>query len=625
MLDHGANVRDLRKAFMSLCSLLRIVASLFMAVVAASAQVSPGNCLRFNGTNGYVAVASDAALNAYPLTITAWVRTSRTALLYDGIVNKYAPGSGNGYSLHVYNGRLRGWYFGSSSSVYPGDPGFDGGFIADGQWHQVAMVVGPGGGAIYIDGVSRGTPQGWSTTPTATTTAQPITIGRYATAAVITNTFAGDMDEVGIWNRALSLNELNYLKHRRPNGKEDGLLSLWHFDEGSGTTTADAAPAARLATLNGAVAWKTSAAPIALSMIATNCLRFDGATGYVQVPHNTNLNAYPFTASAWFRTTNGAAVVQGIVSKYPDATGNGWTMVVQSGHLRAFYYRTFANLAIDATSVAVVSDGGWHHAAMTVDAAGGRLYLDGTVIGSGAWASTPSAPTNTEPLQIGRYYNYPDRFLGALDEITLWNRALTTNEVLSLKNRPLIGNETNLLGYWRLDEGLGTTAGDATGHGYNGSFVSTPAWVGSTAYLGDGSVHLLAATDLPFNERTFAINGGYQVNSFGVKANATIWRFYDFGTPPPNSIVAFKLDGRVAACVVRHAAGCQAEHVFKRLHLCRLQRIRADWVRARIGECDDQSVLECRAGYRRATGFGQQSAPDDGHAVAQRKWRRILG
>ena len=319
------------------------------------------------------------------------------------------------------------------------------------------------------------------------------------------------------------------------------MLSLWHFDEGINTTSADATPAARTATLNGAVAWKTSAAPIALSMIGTNCLRFDGVSAYVSVPHNTNLNAYPFTASAWFRTTNGANVVQGLVTKSVD-TGNAWSLIVQSGRLRGFYYRSFANYAIDATSAASVADGAWHHAALTVDASGGKLFLDGVIVGSSAWTGPAGAMTLTDPLQIGRYFNYTTPLMGAMDEVTVWNRALTASEIQAMKNLPLTGNESGLVAYWRMDEGTGTSVGDATGHGYGGSFVSTPVWTGSTAYLGDGNVYLRTATDIPFNERLFAISGGAAGNLFGLKANASMWRFYDFGSAPTNSPVAFKLD-----------------------------------------------------------------------------------
>ena len=350
----SAHVFSLRRPVRFGWALITLATVLFAGLTRAHADAT--SCLRFNGTNGYAGVPHDAALNAFPLTITAWIRTSRTALLYDGIVNKYFPGAANGYSLHVYNGRLRAWYFRNGSNyVYPGDPGFDGGFVADGQWHYVALVVGPSGGTIYIDGVSRGSPQGWTGTAGAATSTTPITIGRYSVSALVTNTFAGDIDEVGIWNRALSLNEINYLKHRRLNGNEDGLLSLWHLDEGFGPTSVDSAPAARLATLNGNVAWTPSAAPIALAMIATNCLRFDGTNGYVQVPHNTNLNAYPLTAMGWFRTTNTVAGVQGIVSKYADGSGNGWSLFVTAGKLRGFFYRPGFVAAIDATSAAVVA------------------------------------------------------------------------------------------------------------------------------------------------------------------------------------------------------------------------------------------------------------------------------
>src|SRR6266550_9578622 len=78
---------------------------------SALAQSAAGTALRFDGVDDYVMVPHDAALNAYPLTITAWVKTLHNTNLYEGIVKKYFPGSVNGYSLHLYNGRLYAWYF----------------------------------------------------------------------------------------------------------------------------------------------------------------------------------------------------------------------------------------------------------------------------------------------------------------------------------------------------------------------------------------------------------------------------------------------------------------------------------------------------------------------------------
>jgi hypothetical protein len=57
------------------------------------AQSGAGSALRFGSSNALVQVAHNASFNAYPFTISAWVKTSRTALNYDAIVNKYLSGS----------------------------------------------------------------------------------------------------------------------------------------------------------------------------------------------------------------------------------------------------------------------------------------------------------------------------------------------------------------------------------------------------------------------------------------------------------------------------------------------------------------------------------------------------
>ena len=510
------------------------------------AHANPGTALRFNGTNSFVSIPHNSTLNAFPLTLTAWVRTLRTSAQVDGIVGKYFDGSGNGYSINLRNGRMYAWYLrnGGASGVVVNPFGLDGGVIADGQWHHIAFVVGTATGYLYVDGSLRNS-VAWTGTPGPPNGTEPLQIGRYFNYG---NAFQGDIDEVALWNRGLSASELNYLKHRRLGGTEDGLLGYWRFDEGSGTAANNSATNAFHGSLSNSPAWLTSHAPIELEPVAGSGLKLDGVNGFVTVSHNADLNAYPFTVSTWFRTTNGANVVQGLVTKSVD-TGNAWSLIVQSGRLRGFYYRSFSNYAIDSQPAASVADGAWHHAALTVDASGGKLYLDGVLAGSSAWVGAAGPMTLTDPLQIGRYYNYSTPLAGAIDEVTVWNRALTAGEIGSMKNLPLAGNEIGLVAYWRFDEAAGTTASDATGLGHTGTLTNGAAWAGSTAYLGDRSVHLVASPDVPFNQILFALNGGYLVSSFGLKANATLWRFYDFGNIPSNSAVAFKFDAglRVAS------------------------------------------------------------------------------
>jgi hypothetical protein len=479
--------------------------------------------LQFDGVGAYVQVAHKTNLNAFPLTVTAWFRTTNTANAVSGIVSKYVDGSGNGWFLVVQNGHLVGYY-----SAYLGNQAIyatSAASVADGFWHHAALAVDTTGGKLYLDGVQVGTGN-WIVSPGAPTGTQPLQIGRYYNN---TPPFLGTMDEVTLWNRALGSAEINYLKHRQLNGNEDGLLALWHFDEDGGASVGDATGHGYTGAFVGNPVWVASSAPLVFNQVAGNALKFDGVNGYVQVAHTNDLNSYPFTATAWFRTTNAAAMMQGIVSKN-DGNWNGWTLLVSSGRLRGLYYRnnSFANFAIDATSAASVADGAWHHAALTVDASGGKLFLDGAVVGQNSWLGAIGGTTSTYPLQIGSYGS-GNRFLGDIDEVTVWNRALATNEVSSLKNLPLVGNETGLVAYWRLDEGSGTNTADATGLGHIGMLTNNPVWVGSTAFLGDGTSAIQTTLGAVQWSRQFAVKTIPAQRGFAATAPFWVRRLDDFG------------------------------------------------------------------------------------------------
>jgi Concanavalin A-like lectin/glucanases superfamily len=521
-----------------------------LAFVLVQAQecvhAGAGAALQFDGINGFVQVPNNQNLNPFPFTVTAWIRTTNISSVAQGIVSKYADSSFNGWSLVLQNGRLRGFYY-SGSFNFPIDATAPT-LAADGFWHHVAMTVDATGGKLYVDGIQVGSGT-WPGTPGAPTGTQPLQIGRYYTNSA---RFAGTIDEVTLWNRSLGSPELNYLKHRQMNGNEDGLVALWHLDESNGSTASDSTGHGYTGTLVSNPAWVPSSAPLVFNQVAVNALKFDGINGYVQVAHTNDLNSYPFTATAWFRTTNTANVVQGIVSKYADASYNGWTLVVQNGRLRGFYYRAGAlsDVAIDATSTASVADGSWHHAALTVDASGGKLFLDGTVVGQSAWTGAAGGMTSTEPLQIGRYYNYAQRFQGAIDEVTVWNRALATGEVQAMKNLPLDGNEPGLAAYWRLNEGSGTNTADATGLGHTGILTNNPAWVGSTAFLGDGTSAIHTTLGSVQWTRQFAVKTIPAERGFTATAPVWVRRLDDFGAPGGATGVSITLSNALQGTVL---------------------------------------------------------------------------
>lgn len=515
------------------CSLVLFLGG--FSATSLHAQPGAGAALRFGNTNALVQVAHNTNFNGYPFTVSAWFRTTNGAAIVQGIASKYLDGSGNGWVLVVQNGKLRGFNYRSFANYAIDATSLA--TVSDGFWHHAALVVDASGGKMFLDGVAF-TSSAWVGAAGGTTSTEPLVVGRYSTS--VFPSFSGDIDEVAYWNRALSVNELNYLKHRRLNGNENGLVGLWHFNEGVGATTADATGHGYTGALSNNPVWVTSTAPLVFNPVAGTAVLLDGINGFVTVPHQSDLDAYPFTASTWFRTTNGANVVQGLVTKSVD-TGNAWSLIVQGGRLRGFYYRSSLNFAVDALSAASVADGYWHHAALTVDASGGKLFLDGVVVGSSAWTGPAGPMTLTDPVQIGRYFNYTTPFMGVIDEVTVWNRALTASEIVAMKNVPLAGSESGLVAYWRFDDATGTTAADATGLGHTGTLTNGAAWTGSTALLGDGTSAIHTTLGMAQWTRRFAVQTSPGQNGFTASAPFWVRRLDDFGAPGGNTSVQVNL------------------------------------------------------------------------------------
>ncbi len=161
-------------------------------------------------------------------------------------------------------------------------------------------------------------------------------------------------------------------------------------------------------------------------------LSFDGESNVVVISSFLGFTgAAPRTCAAWIKTTTSANV--GIMGWGVNATGNKWSFLVEGGNARLEVTGGWVQ------GTRFINDGQWHHVACTFtndgtpDAAEVKLFVDGT---PETLSSSQSATINTlaaDPVQIGS--EVQDRFFtGVIDEVHLYNRALTASEINALYN-----------------------------------------------------------------------------------------------------------------------------------------------------------------------------------------------
>jgi hypothetical protein len=215
------------------------------------------------------------------------------------------------------------------------------------------------------------------------------------------------------------------------------LAGHWKLDEGLGTTASDSSGNGHTGTLINGPAWTTGGINYALS--------FDGVDDYVHVPHATALDAYPLSIAVWTKTA--ATGANGIVNKYVPGSRNGYQVFASSGNLCAWYFKDASNYIWDGTGCSLpvpgYNDNQWHHVVFVVDASGGKIYVDGLEKASRAWTGAAGTTSTTQDLSLGRYPGTATPYFpGSLDDVRIYNGALTAAEVLALYNAAAPGADT---------------------------------------------------------------------------------------------------------------------------------------------------------------------------------------
>lgn len=227
-----------------------------------------------------------------------------------------------------------------------------------------------------------------------------------------------------------------------------GLVGWWSLDEAAGTTASEI-----IASHNGT--HQGNPTPLPAGKVG-GALQFDGVDDFVTVPDANGLDfgAAPggdFTIDAWVRTTDASGVGVLVEKRSDPATPRGYSFFLLNGNL-GFQLGTGSGTNICSSnpqtsgctnygSNAFVADGQWHFVAVTVDrdaADGGRWYVDGVEVGTRFDPTIRSASlANSGPLVLGRviagFIGAGSSFFdGALDEVEIFNRALTPAEILAL-------------------------------------------------------------------------------------------------------------------------------------------------------------------------------------------------
>ena len=208
-----------------------------------------------------------------------------------------------------------------------------------------------------------------------------------------------------------------------------GLVAVYTFSEGAGTTTADATGGGKIGTLSGAT-WTTSGK-------FGSALSFDGVNDWVTVADAAALDLTSgMTIEAWV---------------YPAALG-AWRTVALKESSAGLAYGLYANDNAPARPSGQVNLGGpdrvvqgngplplntWSHIALTYGGGNLRLFVNGVQVGTKA--QTGNILTTASPLRIGGNSVWGEYFSGRIDELRIYNRALTAAEILAGMNQRVSG------------------------------------------------------------------------------------------------------------------------------------------------------------------------------------------
>jgi hypothetical protein len=211
----------------------------------------------------------------------------------------------------------------------------------------------------------------------------------------------------------------------------DNLKAYWKFEETSWNGTPGEI---KDSSGNGIDGVRVGGANTTAGGILGRCGTFDGSGDYALLGNVTGIREHDhFSGQVWWKVPSQQATIKCALCgydafnfqvSYPSAGNGRFGMRGSSDWIIAPIYNSTR-----------LDDNNWHHLVGTYDGSKMRLYVDGNEVGSGTDASgVIGSVDTTDAIHLAADYAFGIQWVGLLDEVAIWDRALTSAEVTTLYN-----------------------------------------------------------------------------------------------------------------------------------------------------------------------------------------------
>jgi len=390
-----------------------------------------GKCLSFNGTSSFVESPDINALSpGVNATFEAWVLLPSAPTELASIVNKWNQSIDDEYLVGITPGRtvFFAWHT-TGGNTWPSasfNQAVSTGTIPLNAWTHIAVVRSGAALTFYINGVAN--------TLLTVIDANPfrngvntLRVGGQGRGA--NRFFKGSIDDLRIYNRALTATEV--AADMTPPLPANAPVAAYSYDEGAGTTVVDGSVFNNSGAMSGA-AWSTACK-------LGKCLSFNGASSFVESPDINPLTpGVNATFEAWVLLPSAPIELTSIVNKWNQTVDDEYIFGITPGRTLLFAWHTTGGNSWPSTSFnQAVSTGtlplnAWTHIAVVRSGTVLTFYINGVANTSLTVMDGSPFRNGVNTLRVGAQGRGAKRFFaGSIDELRIYNRALTAAEIIA--------------------------------------------------------------------------------------------------------------------------------------------------------------------------------------------------